>query len=38
VFGHGPRFRTLLASRIPDHANWRRWLRRNAPELHAALD
>lgn len=38
VFGHGPRFRTLLGSRVPDHADWRRWLRRHAPELHAALD
>ena len=37
VFGHGPRFRTLLASRVPDHAAWRRWLRRHAAELHAAL-
>ena len=38
VFGHGPRFRTLLASRVPRYAEWRRWLRRHAPELHAALD
>lgn len=38
VFGHGPRFRSLLAGRVPDHADWRRWLRRHAPELHAALD
>jgi predicted metal-dependent hydrolase len=38
VFGHGPRFWTLLATRVPDHAAWRRWLRRHAPELHAALD
>jgi hypothetical protein len=38
VFGHGPRFRALLASRVPDHAAWRRWLRRNSSELHAALD
>ena len=38
VFGHGPRFRTLLASRIPDHADHRRWLRRHSEELHAALD
>ncbi len=29
---------TLLATRVPDHATWRRWLRRHAPELHAALD
>jgi hypothetical protein len=38
VFGHGPGFRSLLASRVPDHAEWRRWLRRHAPELHTALD
>jgi predicted metal-dependent hydrolase len=38
VFGHGPRFRALLASRVPKHAESRRWLRRHAPELHAALD
>ena len=38
VFGHGPRFRALLASRIPDHVERRRWLRRHSPELHAALE
>jgi hypothetical protein len=38
VFGHSERFWALLATRIPDHATWRRWLRRHAPELHAALD
>jgi predicted metal-dependent hydrolase len=38
VFGHGPRFHALLGTRVPDHAAWRRWLRRHAPELHAALD
>jgi predicted metal-dependent hydrolase len=38
VFGHGPWFHALLASRVPDYADWRRWLRRHAPELHAALD
>jgi predicted metal-dependent hydrolase len=38
VFGHGPRFRGLLASRVPDHVTWRRWLREHASELHAALD
>lgn len=38
VFGHGPRFHSLLATRVSDHAGWRRWLRRHAPELHAALD
>jgi predicted metal-dependent hydrolase len=38
VFGHGPRFVALLASRVPDHAAWRRWLRRHSAELHAAID
>jgi predicted metal-dependent hydrolase len=38
VFGHGPRFRALLASRIPDHATWRRWLHVHATELHGALE
>jgi hypothetical protein len=38
VFGHGPRFHALLDATVPDNATWRRWLRRHAPELHAALD
>lgn len=38
VFGHGPKFWALLETRIPDYATWRRWLKRHAPELHAALD
>jgi predicted metal-dependent hydrolase len=38
VFGHGPRFWALLATRVPDHAVWRRWLRRHGPDLHAALE
>jgi predicted metal-dependent hydrolase len=38
VFGHGPRFRALLASRVPDHATWRRWLHVHATELHGALE
>jgi predicted metal-dependent hydrolase len=38
VFGHGPRFKSLLASRVPQHARWRRWLHDHAAELHAALD
>jgi predicted metal-dependent hydrolase len=38
VFGHGPRFWALVASRRPDHAIWRRWLREHSYELHAALD
>jgi predicted metal-dependent hydrolase len=37
VFGHGPRFWALVATRIPDHAVHRRWLRTHAAELHAAL-
>jgi predicted metal-dependent hydrolase len=38
VFGHGPRFWTLVASRRPDHSVWRRWLRDHSTELHGALD
>jgi len=38
VFGHGPRFWDLVATRVPDHATHRRWLRTHAAELHAALD
>ena len=38
VFGHGPRFWALVASRRPDHLTWRRWLRSHSYELHAALD
>jgi predicted metal-dependent hydrolase len=38
VFGHGPRFWGLVASRRPDHLEWRRWLRVHAYELHATLD
>jgi predicted metal-dependent hydrolase len=37
VFGHGPRFWALVASRRPDHAVWRRWLRDHSFELHAAF-
>jgi predicted metal-dependent hydrolase len=37
VFGHGPRFWSLVAGRRPDHALWRRWLRDHAQELHAAF-
>jgi hypothetical protein len=36
VFGHGPRFWELVATRVPDHAVHRRWLRTHAAELHAA--
>ncbi len=38
VFGHGPRFWALVASRRPDHKAWRRWLHDHSTELHAALD
>jgi predicted metal-dependent hydrolase len=37
VFGHSDRFWALLATRVPDHAKWRRWLRTHAQELHSAL-
>ena len=38
VFGHGPEFWALVASRRPDHVVWRRWLRGHSMELHTALD
>ena len=38
VFGHGPRFWALVASRRPDHIVWRRWLRTHSLELHGALE
>jgi predicted metal-dependent hydrolase len=37
VFGHGPNFWAVVASRRPDHRQWRRWLRDHRVELHAAL-
>jgi len=37
VFGHGPRFWALVASRKPDHKVWRAWLREHSLELHGAL-
>jgi hypothetical protein len=37
VFGHGPGFWELVATRAPEHVRWRRWLRQHAAELHAAL-
>ena len=37
VFGHGPRFWAVVASRRPDHLVWRRWLRTHSLELHGAL-
>ena len=38
VFGHGPRFWEVVASRRPDHKVWRRWLHDHSTELHGALD
>lgn len=38
VFGHGPRFWNLVASRRPSHLADRAWLRRHRHELHAALE
>jgi predicted metal-dependent hydrolase len=38
VFGHGPRFWALVASRRPGHLADRAWLRRSSSALHAALD
>ncbi len=37
IFGHGPRFWSLVAERRPDHRIWRRWLHDHATELHGAL-
>jgi hypothetical protein len=37
VFGHGPGFWEIVASRRPDHKQWRRWLRDHSVELHGAL-
>ena len=38
VFGHGTSFWALVASRKPDHVQWRRWLHDHSHELHGALD
>jgi predicted metal-dependent hydrolase len=38
VFGHGPTFWALVATRRPDHKLWRKWLRDHSTELHGALD
>jgi predicted metal-dependent hydrolase len=38
VFGHGPEFWDIVASRRPDHRHWRRWLRDHSLELHHALE
>jgi predicted metal-dependent hydrolase len=37
VFGHGPGFWEIVASRRPDHRLWRRWLKDHSVELHGAL-
>jgi predicted metal-dependent hydrolase len=37
VFGHGPKFWALVASRRADHRVWRRWLHDHSRELHGAL-
>lgn len=37
VFGHGPGFWALVASRRADHRLWRRWLHDHAAEIHGAL-
>jgi predicted metal-dependent hydrolase len=37
VFGHGPAFWAVVASRVPGHVAWRRWLREHSVELHATL-
>ncbi len=37
VFGHGPGFWAVVASRRPDHRVWRRWLRDHSLELYGAL-
>jgi predicted metal-dependent hydrolase len=38
IFGHGPGFWALVASRRPTHLADRAWLRRNSYALHAALE
>lgn len=38
VFGHGPAFWALVASRRPSHLADRAWLRRNSHALHSALE
>ena len=37
VFGHGPAFWAIVASRRADHRMWRKWLRDHSLELHSAL-
>ena len=38
VFGHGPKFWALVASRRPGHLADRAWLRRSSQLLHGALE
>ena len=38
VFGHGPAFWALVASRRPTHLADRAWLRRHSAAVHGALD
>ena len=38
IFGHGPSFWALVASRRPTHLADRAWLRRNSFALHSALE
>jgi predicted metal-dependent hydrolase len=38
VFGHAPAFWAVVASRVPDHRVWRKWLHDHSLELHSALD
>jgi predicted metal-dependent hydrolase len=38
VFGHGPKFWALVASRSASHVADRAWLRRNSQALHGALE
>ena len=38
VFGHGPKFWALVASRRPHHLADRAWLRRHSHALHASLE
>jgi predicted metal-dependent hydrolase len=38
VFGHGPRFWALVASRRPDHLADRAWLRRHSHAIHTAFE
>lgn len=37
VFGHGPGFWAIVATRRPDHRRWRKWLHDHSLELHGVL-